>query len=299
MATLLLSALLDGLVYGSLLFLVAVGLTLVFGVLRILNVAHGSFYALGAYLAVVLGLFFTNNLGNPWLSYPGLLLSALLVGAGLGPLVERFLLRWAYTRPEVLQLLITFSLFLILEDIQKILFGVQPYFLDTPMQLLGSLELGGIPYTRYQLLLVLLALGILFGLRFLLRGTPLGKILVAVVADREIAEAMGVDTGRVYLMAFSLGVSLAALGGALASPMVTIAPGLGAEVIVLSFAVVAIGGLGQIEGAALGALLIGLGRSLAVYLLPEVDVVVPYLIMALVLLFRPLGLFGSVEVRRI
>lgn len=299
MATLLLSALLDGLVYGSLLFLVAVGLTLVFGVLRILNVAHGSFYALGAYLAVVLGLFFTNNLGNPWLSYPSLLLSALLVGAGLGPLVERFLLRWAYTRPEVLQLLITFSLFLILEDIQKILFGVQPYFLDTPMQLLGSIELGGVPYTRYQLLLVLLALGILFGLRFLLRGTPLGKILVAVVADREIAQAMGVDTGRVYLMAFSLGVSLAALGGALASPMVTIAPGLGAEVIVLSFAVVAIGGLGQIEGAALGALLIGLGRSLAVYLLPEVDVVVPYLIMALVLLFRPLGLFGSVEVRRI
>lgn len=299
MGTLLLSALLDGLVYGSLLFLVAVGLTLVFGVLRILNVAHGSFYALGAYLAVVLGLFFTNNLGSPWLSYPSLLLSALLVGAGLGPLVERFLLRWAYARPEVHQLLITFSLFLILEDIQKILFGVQPYFLDTPMRLLGSLELGGIPYTRYQLLLVLLALGILFGLRFLLRGTPLGKVLVAVVADREIAQAMGVDTGRVYLMAFSIGVSLAALGGALASPMVTIAPGLGAEVIVLSFAVVATGGLGQIEGAALGALLIGLGRSLAVYLLPELDVVVPYLVMAIVLLFRPLGLFGSVEVRRI
>lgn len=299
MSGLLFLALLDGLVYGSLLFLVAVGLTMVYGVLRILNIAHGSFYALGAYVGVVLGLFVTQTLGNPWLSYPALLLAAVLVGGVLGPLVERFVLRWAYARPEVLQLLITFSLFLILEDVQKLVFGVQPYFLDAPFQLLGSAELGGVPYARYQLVLVLVALGVLLGLRFLLRGTPLGKILVAVVADREMAQALGVNAGRVYLLAFSLGVGLAALGGALASPTVTIAPGLGAEVIVLSFAVVAVGGLGQIEGAAMGALLIGLGRSLAVYLVPELDVVVPYLVMVLVLLVRPVGLLGTVEVRRI
>lgn len=299
MSSLLFLALLDGLVYGSLLFLVAVGLTMVFGVLRILNIAHGSFYALGAYLAVVLGLFAAHTLGNPWLSYPSLLLAALLVGGALGPLVERFVLRWAYARPEVLQLLITFSLFLILEDVQKLVFGVQPYFLDAPFQLLGSVELGGVPYARYQLALILVALAVLLGLRFLLRGTSLGKILVAVVADREMAQALGVNAGRVYLLAFSLGVGLAALGGALASPTVTIAPGLGAEVIVLSFAVVAVGGLGQIEGAAIGALLIGLGRSLAVYLVPELDVVVPYLVMVLVLLVRPVGLLGTVEVRRI
>lgn len=299
MSSPLLLAFLDGLVYGSLLFLVAVGLTLVFGVLRILNIAHGSFYALGAYLAVVMGLFTTQTLGYPWLTYPALILAAALVGGIMGPLVERFLLRWAYARPEVLQLLITFSLFLILEDSQKLVFGVQPYFMDTPLQLLGTVELGGVPYARYQLLLVLVALVVLGGLRFFLRGTPLGKLLVAVVADREIAQALGVDAVRVYLWAFSLGVGLAALGGALASPTVTIAPGLGAEAIVLSFAVVAVGGLGQVEGAAIGAMLIGWGRSLAVYLFPELDVVVPYLVMVLILLFRPQGLLGVTEVRRI
>lgn len=299
MSNLLVLALLDGLFYGSLLFLVAVGLTLVFGVLRILNIAHGSFYALGAYLGVVLGLGAAQALGSPWFSYPALLLAAILVGGLFGPLVERFILRWAYDRPEVLQLLITFSLFLILEDIQKLLFGVQPYFLDMPFQLLGTVELGGVPYARYQLLLILVATLVLLSLRVLLRGTPLGKILMAVVADREMAQALGVDARRIYLLAFSLGTGLAALGGALASPTVTIAPGLGAEVIVLSFAVVAVGGLGQIEGAAIGALLIGLGRSSAVYLLPELDVVVPYLVMVLVLLFRPVGILGSVGVRRI
>ncbi|BCZ90678.1 branched-chain amino acid ABC transporter permease [Thermus thermophilus] len=299
MSSLLALALLDGLVYGSLLFLVAVGLTLVFGVLRILNIAHGSFYALGAYLGVVLGLAAAQALGSPWFSYPALLLAAILVGGFFGPVVERFILRWAYDRPEALQLLITFSLFLILEDVQKLLFGVQPYFLDMPFRLLGTVELGGVPYAWYQLLLILVATLVLLSLRVLLRGTPLGKILMAVVADREMAQALGVDARRIYLIAFSLGTGLAALGGALASPTVTIAPGLGAEAIVLSFAVVAVGGLGQIEGAAIGALLIGLGRSLAVYLLPELDVVVPYLVMVLVLLFRPVGIFGSVEVRRI
>lgn len=299
MSSLLALALLDGLVYGSLLFLVAVGLTLVFGVLRILNIAHGSFYALGAYLGVVLGLAAAQALGSPWFSYPALLLAAILVGGFFGPVVERFILRWAYDRPEALQLLITFSLFLILEDVQKLLFGVQPYFLDMPFRLLGTVELGGVPYAWYQLFLILVATLVLLSLRVLLRGTPLGKILMAVVADREMAQALGVDARRIYLIAFSLGTGLAALGGALASPTVTIAPGLGAEAIVLSFAVVAVGGLGQIEGAAIGALLIGLGRSLAVYLLPELDVVVPYLVMVLVLLFRPVGIFGSVEVRRI
>lgn len=277
----------------------AVGLTLVFGVLRILNIAHGSFYALGAYLGVVLGLAAAQALGSPWFSYPALLLAAILVGGFFGPVVERFILRWAYDRPEALQLLITFSLFLILEDVQKLLFGVQPYFLDMPFRLLGTVELGGVPYAWYQLLLILVATLVLLSLRVLLRGTPLGKILMAVVADREMAQALGVDARRIYLIAFSLGTGLAALGEPWPRPRSPLPQGLGRRRSSFPSQWWPWGDWGRSREATIGALLIGLGRSLAVYLLPELDVVVPYLVMVLVLLFRPVGIFGSVEVRRI
>jgi branched-chain amino acid transport system permease protein len=189
---------------------------------------------------------------------------------------------------------------MILEDVQRLVWGVRPIFVDTPLGLLGLLEVGGIVYTRYQLLLLpLAALMVLLGLRFFLRRTLQGRIIVAVTADREAAMAMGVNAGRVYLLTFVLGAMFAALGGALASPTTSLVPGLGTEIIVLSFAVVATAGLGQVEGAAVAALLIGLGRSFAVYLYPELQVVMPYLIMVLVLLIRPQGLFGAVEARKV
>jgi branched-chain amino acid transport system permease protein len=300
MAQLLLLAALDGLAYAALIFLVAVGLTLIFGVLRVLNVAHGSFYAIGAYTAASLGLWIAAAGISPWLSFPALLLSAVLVGGVLGALIERVLLRRVYGREEVLQLLVTFAVFMILEDVQRLVWGVRPIFVDTPLGLLGLLEVGGIVYTRYQLLLLpLAALAVLLGLRFFLRRTLQGRIIVAVTADREAAMAMGVNANRVYLLTFVLGAMFAALGGALASPTTSLVPGLGTEMIVLSFAVVATAGLGQVEGAAVAALLIGLGRSFAVYLYPELQVVMPYLIMVLVLLIRPQGLFGAVEARRV
>jgi branched-chain amino acid transport system permease protein len=300
MAQLLLLAALDGLAYAALIFLVAVGLTLIFGVLRVLNVAHGSFYAIGAYTAASLGLWIAAAGISPWLSFPALLLSAVLVGGVLGVLIERVLLRRVYGREEVLQLLVTFAVFMILEDVQRLVWGVRPIFVDTPLGLLGLLEVGGIVYTRYQLLLLpLAALALLLGLRFFLRRTLQGRVIVAVTADREAAMAMGVNANRVYLLTFVLGAIFAALGGALASPTTSLVPGLGTEMIVLSFAVVATAGLGQVEGAAVAALLIGLGRSFAVYLYPELQVVMPYLIMVLVLLIRPQGLFGAVEARRV
>jgi branched-chain amino acid transport system permease protein len=300
MAQLLLLAALDGLAYAALIFLVAVGLTLIFGVLRVLNVAHGSFYAIGAYTAASLGLWIAAAGISPWLSFPALLLSAVLVGGVLGVLIERVLLRRVYGREEVLQLLVTFAVFMILEDVQRLVWGVRPIFVDTPLGLLGLLEVGGIVYTRYQLLLLpLAALAVLLGLRFFLRRTLQGRVIVAVTADREAAMAMGVNANRVYLLTFVLGAIFAALGGALASPTTSLVPGLGTEMIVLSFAVVATAGLGQVEGAAVAALLIGLGRSFAVYLYPELQVVMPYLIMVLVLLIRPQGLFGAVEARRV
>lgn len=300
MAQLFLLAALDGLAYAALIFLVAVGLTLIFGVLRVLNVAHGSFYAIGAYAAASVGLWIAAAGINPWLSFPALLLSAVLVGGVLGALIERVLLQRVYGREEVLQLLVTFAVFMILEDVQRLVWGVRPIFVDTPLGLLGLLEVGGIVYTRYQLLLLpLAALAVLLGLRFFLRRTLQGRVIVAVTADREAAMAMGVNANRVYLLTFVLGAIFAALGGALASPTTSLVPGLGTEIIVLSFAVVATAGLGQVEGAAVAALLIGLGRSFAVYLYPELQVVMPYLIMVLVLLIRPQGLFGAVEARRV
>jgi branched-chain amino acid transport system permease protein len=288
----------DGLVDAALIFFVAVGLTLVFSVARVLNVAHGSFYALGAYLSVVIGMWLTAH-GWVVASLAALLLSPILIAVALGPLIERTLLRWTYGRPEALQILVTFGLFLVLEDMQKMIFNVQPYSQDTAVQLFGVSHISGIVYLNYQLLLIVLAILVAIGLRLMLKRARIGKLIAAVVADQEMAQTIGIDVRRIFVLAFTLGVFLAALGGALASPMIGVAPGLGAEAIVLAFAVAAIGGLGQIEGAALAAVLVGLARASAIYWAPEFQPVVPYLVMVAVLLVRPYGLFGSIGLRRI
>jgi branched-chain amino acid transport system permease protein len=297
-------AALDGLSYAAAVFMVAVGLNLVFGVLRVLNIAHGSLYAIGGYAAASLGLWLAS-VGLPaWLSYPALVVSAALVGLLLGPPIERLLLRRMQDHEPVLQLLVTFALFMTLEDLQKLIWGVQPVVSDAPVRLLGTVDVpfgaDVIPFNAYQLyVLPGIALLTLGGLAWFLRRTLAGRMIVAVTADREAARAMGIDAARVTLLTFTAGAALAALGGALASPTVSLVPGVGAQTIVLSFAVVATAGLGQIEGAAIAALLIGLGRSFAVYLEPELEVVIPYIIMVAVLLVRPQGLFGVAETRRI
>lgn len=297
-------ALLDGLASAGLIFLVAVGLNLVFGVLRIVNVAHGSLYAIGAYAAASVGIFFAS-LGLPaWASLPALFIAAALVGVILGPLIERFLLRRIYGQEEVLQLLVTFALFMILEDVQKLIWGVQPVQHDVAMRYLGTFDVpfagDVVPFTAYQLFVLPgVALVVLVGLAWFLRRTLTGRVIVAVTTDREAATAMGIDARRVFLLTFTFGAILAALGGALSSPTGAIVPGIGPQTIVLSFAVVATAGLGQTEGAALTSLMIGLGRSIAVYFEPELEVVVPYIIMLAVLLVRPQGLFGTTTTRRI
>jgi branched-chain amino acid transport system permease protein len=300
MSQLILLAVLDGLAYAALVFMVAVGLTLIFGVLRLLNVAHGSFYAIGAYTATSLILGLSAAGWSPWLAYPALVLSAVLVGALLGGLLERFLLRRVYAKEEVLTLLVTFAVFMILEDVQRLVWGVQPLFVDTPLRLLGTAQVGEVYYTAYQLMLLpATAVVVLIALRWYLRSTLQGRLIVAVAHDREAAMAMGINAQRVYMTTFVIGATLAALGGALASPTTSLTPGIGTEMIVLSFAVVATAGLGQVEGAAVTAVLLGLGRSFAVYLYPEMQVLMPYLIMVVVLLFRPQGLFGVAETRKV
>jgi branched-chain amino acid transport system permease protein len=293
-------AALDGIAYGALVFLVAVGMTLVFGVMRILNVAHGSFYALGAYAAASLGIAMAGMGLSPWLAFPMFIVAAAVVGITVGGLMERFLLQRIYGYEETLQLLVTFAVFMMLENVQRLVWGVQPYFYSDPLRQLGNVNVAGITYTAYQtLFLPLVALAVLFGLRFFLRYTLAGSVIVAVTEDREAATAIGINARRVFFLTFVIGVTLASLGGALASPTTSVLPGMGAEMIVLSFAVAATAGLGQIEGAAVAALMIGLGRSMAVFFAPELEVVMPYLIMVLVLLIRPEGLFGKTTARKI
>ncbi len=290
----------DGVAYASLVFLVAVGLTFIFGVLGVLNIAHGSFYALGAYLAVTLGLTMVKAGYNPWLTFPALFVAAVLIGAVLGGLMEKYLLQRIYDKEQVLQILVTFAVFMMLENIQRLVWGVQPYFMSQPVQLLGNVSLLGISYTAYQtLFLPVMAIIVLIGLRTFLRHTSAGAQILAVTEDREAASAIGINAQKVYFVTFIVGASLAALGGALAAPTTSIMPGMGAEMIVLSFAVAATAGLGQIEGAAVAALMIGLGRSLAVYVAPEFEVLVPYILMVIVLIFRPSGLFGAPQLRKI
>jgi branched-chain amino acid transport system permease protein len=297
-STLFVLASLDGLSYAALVFLVSVGLSLIFGVLRIVNVAHGSLYAFGAYLAATLSLLVTPI--SPWLTYPALLVASLVIGIVAGGLIERLLLSRVYGREEVLQLLITFAVFMIMDNLQRMIWGVQPIYAAEPLKLLPNISIFSVSYTSYQVIVLpIVAVLALFGLRYFLRRTLMGSVILAVTEDREAATAIGVNAQRVYLITFIIGATLAALGGALASPTTSLVPGMGTEMIVLSFAVAATAGLGQIEGTAITALAIGMARAFVIYLQPEFEVLVPYLIMVTVLLVRPEGLFGATKLRKI
>ena len=295
----LLSVAFDGVVYSSWLFLMAAGLTLIYGVMRILNIAHGSFYAIGAYAsAALVGAWLTAGYGVG-ASYLLLALAAVLVGVILGPPIERGLLKRMYGKDEVILLLVTYAVFLILEDVIKLIWGVESKMVPEPYAALGNFQIGELIYPVYNLLLIAAAIVTGLGLAWALYRTRQGKLLLAVIHDREISAAMGIDVGRVYLATFTIGTALAALGGAMTAPMVAVSPGLGVEVIVLSFAVVVIGGLGSLGGAALGALLVGLVRAAAVRYWPEVELFTIYAVMALVLIVRPRGLFAAPEARKI
>ena len=294
-----LAILVDGIIYSSWLFIIAVGLTLIYGVMKILNVAHGSLYALGAYAAVSLGGYWIAHGNPPMGSYAMLLAAAILVGLITGPLIERGLLRLVYGKEEVVLVLVTYALFLILEDLTKLAFGVDPMSIPEPYGLLGSIEMGELVYPTYSLVLVLVSIVVGVGLWLILSRTRQGKVLQAVIHDREMAGAVGINVGRVYLITFTVGVMLGALGGALTAPTISVQPGIAAEVIVLAFAVVVIGGLGSLGGAALGALIVGLVRAWAVHKWPEVELFSVYAVMALVLIMRPKGLFAAAESRKI
>jgi len=295
----LLAVLIDGLIYSSWLFIIAVGLTLIYGVMKILNIAHGSLYALGAYSAASLAGYWINQGHAPMGSYAVMLVAAILVGLIAGPVIERGLLRFMYGKDEIVLVLVTYAVFLILEDFVKLVWGVDPYFLYQPYSLLGSFDIADLTYPNYNL--VLFAAAVLIGVvvAWVLTRTRQGKMLLAVIHDREMSAAMGINVGRVYFITFTVGAILGALGGALTAPMISVQPGIGAETIVLAFAVVVIGGLGSLPGAALAAILVGLVRSAAVHYRPELDLFSIYFVMAIVLIVRPKGLFSIPEARKI
>jgi branched-chain amino acid transport system permease protein len=290
---------LDGLNYAANLFLVSVGLTFVYGVLRILNISHGALYALGAYMATWLTLLLLK-VGLPdILTYVTLFAGAVIIGLVFGPLIERLALRRVYGSDIHIQLLLTYSILLILDDLMKLVWGTDPLFVTEPYSFIGMFEVSGILYPWYNILLM--GVAAIFGafLIWLVRRTRFGKIVVSVIYDREISAAMGVNVGLIFTVAFSIGAFSAALGGAFIAPTIAVVPGFAIEVVVMAFAVIAIGGLGSLEGAALGALIVGLARAASIHLFAELELVVIYLIMVLVLAFLPQGLFGETEERRI
>lgn len=295
----LITILIDGLTYASWLFIVALGLTLVFGVLKILNIAHGSFYALGAYMAATFVAWGASMQWAPAFSLVAMLLAAVAVAAIVAPLTERGLLRFFYGRDEVLLVLVTYALFLILEDVTKLVWGANPYFVSEPYAMFGNVDVGIQTYVGYDFALVGLAVVVGLAVWWGLNRTRQGKIVLAVIHSAEVASSMGVNVSRVYMLAFSVGIFLAALGGAFTAPMISVQPGVSVGVVIVSFAVVIIGGLGSIEGAAIGALIVGLARSLAVHLAPVAELFAIYVVMAIVLTFRPEGLFQRIQARKI
>jgi len=289
----------DGIIYSSWLFTAAIGLTLIYGVMKILNLTHGSFYALGAYMAASLtGALLAKGM-EPMLSYAVLFGSALFVALVLAPLIERGILKFMYSKDEVVIMLITYALFLILEDAIKLIWGVSPYFIAEPYGLLGSIEFGDLIYPTYNLFLIFIALISGLGLAWTLMKTRVGKLLLTVIHDPEVSRSLGINVNKFYLITFTFGSLLAAVGGAFTAPTVSVVPAMGVEIIVLSFAVIVIGGMGSLPGAAVGACIVGLVRSISIHYAPQLELFVIYLVMAMVLAFRPRGLFSTAEARKI
>lgn len=289
----------DSIIYAARLFLIAVGLTLIYGVMKILNLAHGSLYAIGAYMAATFVGFWLQNGHSVATSYLLLVGAAAVTGVILGPIIERGLLKFLYGKEPVVLLLVTYAVFLILEDVAKLIWGVDSYVISEPYGYLGNFSFGELVYPNYSWLVIGAAIIAGIVLTFILSSTKKGKLLRAVIHDQEVSKAVGINVDRYFLITFIAGAALAALGGALVAPTISVVPGMGVDVIVLAFAVVVIGGLGSVPGAALGALMVGVVRSLAIHYLPQVELFSIYAVMAFVLIFKPKGLFASEEGRKI
>ena len=277
--------LLNGVQYGLLLFLVASGLTLVFGIMGIINLAHGSFYMMGAYLAFAL----TELTGNLWLAILLGIPLSVLIGLGL----ESLLFRHLYRRDHLYQVLLTYGLILVMEELRSLLAGDDVHGVAVPRFLAFSIPLTDtLSYPVYRLLMSAICLAVALLLALVIRRTRLGMTIRAGSSNREMVALLGIDIGLVYRVVFAGGVALAAFAGMIAAPVASVYPGMGNQILIVSFVVVVIGGIGSIKGAFLGSLLIGLADTFGQVWAPELAGMTVYALMAAVLLWRPAGLFG-------
>lgn len=276
---------LNGFQYGFMLFLVASGLTLIFGVMGIINIAHGAFYMIGAYLAFWL----TETVGNLFLA----IILGIPLMVTIGYAVERLAITHLYHRDHLYQVLLTYGLILIFNEAQKLLWGTDFHGVRVPAILSGSIPLtDNLVYPHYRLFISVVCLGVAAGMYAVINRTKLGMMIRAGASDREMVGALGIDIGKVFAIVFSLGAALAGFAGMIGAPLSSVYPGMGDEILIVSFVVVVIGGIGSIKGAFVGAMLIGLADTFGKVLLPELSAMVIYALMAIVLFWWPQGLFG-------
>jgi branched-chain amino acid transport system permease protein len=301
-AALLLEQVLNGLQFGVMLFLMAAGLTLVFGVMGLINLAHGSLYMVGAFacaaVAAASGSFLLG------------LAAALAAAAAAGAIVETVILRRLYARDHLDQVLATFALILVFSEGTRWVFGSFPLYLDVPAALAGSIHIGGFSYPIYRLAIILVGLVVAVGLFLLINRTRLGVRIRAGEADREMIAALGIDIARLYTIVFALGAALAGLAGALIGPIQSVQVGMGEPVLIMAFVVVVIGGIGSVRGALVGAVLVGVTDTLGRIMLPillrgvmeasaatavgsALASMLIYILMAAILVWKPTGLMGS------
>jgi len=290
--SILIIQILNSLFYASVLFLIAAGLSLIFGVMRIVNMAHGSLYAVGAFVTAWL-------VGRAIAAGAPVALAFLLIPVGaavvalVGAVIEPLLLRPFYRRAEEYQLLVTFGLLLILEDLMRFFWGGLPLTADPIMDAVPSLRIGGLIYPGYYLVVIGIGVVAAVALWLVIYRTKFGVLLRATSQDRRMASALGLNVGLVYVSAFAIGCFMAGLGGAIIVPSQAAVLGMGVDALVLAFVVVVIGGLGSLQGALVGALIVSFVRTAGIQFFPEIELAVLYLIAALVLLIKPTGLFGT------
>ena len=271
--------------YGLLLFLVASGLTLIFGIMGVINLAHGSFYMIGAYLAFTLSLL----TGSLWLAIP----LGIVVSAALGLVLEWALISRLYRRDHLYQVLLTFGLILVFEELRSIIVGDDVHSVAIPAVLAASLPLTDtLSYPVYRLFISAVCLALAALMYVTIQKTRFGMMIRAAASNPEMATSLGLDIRWIHALVFAAGVALAAFAGMIAAPVSSVFPGMGSQVLIVCFVIVVIGGIGSLKGALIAALLIGFADTFGKVLFPDYASIAVYLLMAVVLLFRPLGLFG-------